>query len=61
MRKRERPFQINVIIDPEIKEAIEDIRGMTRPIPTMSEVIRMAILEKRDVLKRKIEAHERRK
>lgn len=61
MQKRERPLQINVIIDDEIKQAIDDIRAWTRPVPTISEAIREAIIEKRDALKRKTEAQERRR
>lgn len=61
MKKRERPLQINVIIDAEIKQAIDDIRAWTRPVPTASMAIREAIIEKRDALKRKIESQERRK
>lgn len=52
--------QINVRLDDDVLAAIEDIRAMSRPIPSMSEVIRVAILKERDALKRKIEAQERR-
>ena len=61
MSKTDRSLQINVVIDPEIKQAIDDIRAWTRPVPTISTTIREAILEKRDALKRKTEAQERRR
>lgn len=48
--------QINVRLDAETLEAIDDLRSMMRPIPSMSEVIRMAILNERDRAKRKGEA-----
>ncbi len=47
--------QINVRLDAETIAAIDDIRAMTRPIPTMSEVIRAAILHERDALRRRTE------
>jgi hypothetical protein len=45
--------QINVRLDEEVLTAIEDIRSVMRPIPTVSEVIRIAILNERDRLKKK--------
>ena len=61
MSKTDRSLQINVVIDAEIKEAIDDIRAMRRPVPTISQAIRQAILNERDSLKAKIAAQERRK
>lgn len=56
--KQKRPDQINVVIDAEIRQAIDDIRALTRPVPNVSDVVRGAILEKRDRL---VKAEERRK
>lgn len=56
--KQKRPDQINVVIDAEIRQAIDDIRALTRPVPNVSAVVRGAILEKRDRL---VKAEERRK
>mgnify|MGYP000991524542 CR=1 FL=1 len=61
MSKTDRSLQINVVIDAEIKQAIDDIRAMRRPVPTISQAIRQAILNERDSLKSKIAAQERRK
>ncbi len=54
MSKTDRTLQINVVIDAEIKQAIEDIRSMRRPIPSISDAIRQAILTERDSLRRKL-------
>jgi hypothetical protein len=59
MSKTDRSLQINVVIDAEIKQAIDDIRAMRRPVPTISQAIRQAILNERDSLKSKIAAQER--
>ena len=48
--------QINVRLDDDGLVAIEDIRLMMRPIPTVSKVVRIAILNERDRLKRKVKA-----
>lgn len=61
MSKTDRSLQINVVIDAEIKQAIDDIRAMRRPVPTISQAIRQAILNERDSLKAEIAAQERRK
>ena len=52
--------QINIRVGDDVLAAIDDIRSMMRPIPTVADVIRMSILNYRDALKRKIEAQERR-
>lgn len=52
--------QINVRLDDDVLAAIDDIRAMSRPIPSSSEVIRAAILKYRDALRQKIDAQERR-
>lgn len=51
--------QINLLIDDETKQALDDIRSMRRPVPTLSEAVRQAILNERDALKRKIEKERR--
>ena len=48
--------QINVRLDSETIAAIEDLRSLMRPIPSMSEIIRIAILSERDRVKRKVDA-----
>lgn len=45
--------QINFLVDDEIMQALDDIRAMRRPVPTVSEAIRVAILNERDSLKKK--------
>ena len=59
--KRPPRNQVNLVVDDEIREAIDEIRAMRRPVPTISEAIRQAILNERDSLKSKIAAQERRK
>lgn len=51
--------QINVRLEEDVLTAIEDIRLLSRPIPTVSDVIRAAVLDQRDRIKRKIEAQEK--
>lgn len=48
--------QINFLVDDEIMKALDDIRSMRRPVPSISEAIRLAILSDRDALKRKVDA-----
>jgi hypothetical protein len=45
--------QINFACDDALREALDDIRSLTRPVPSLSEAIRDAIFEKRDRLRRK--------
>jgi hypothetical protein len=47
--------QINARVDADVLAAIEDIRAMSRPIPSLSEVVRVAILERRDRVRRQLE------
>ena len=54
MQKSKRQ-QINLLVDDEVLQAIDDIRAMRRPVPTVSEAVRAAILAERDALRRKIE------
>lgn len=49
--KKERN-QINFAVDDEIREALDDIRAMRRPVPSVSQAIRQAILNERTTLKR---------
>ena len=51
--KKERN-QINFAVDAELRAALDDIRAMRRPVPTLSEAIRQAIFNERDMLKRKL-------
>lgn len=51
--------QINLLVDDETKQAIDEIRSMRRPVPTISEAVRQAILNERDTLKRKTEREKR--
>jgi Arc/MetJ-type ribon-helix-helix transcriptional regulator len=51
--------QINVRLDDVLLAAIEDIRGMMRPIPSRSAVIRQAVLHERDRVKRQLEREDR--
>ena len=51
--KKERN-QINFAVDDELRAALDDIRAMRRPVPTLSEAIRQAIFNERDALKRKL-------
>lgn len=50
---------INLLVDDETKQAIDEIRSMRRPVPTISEAVRQAILNERDTLKRKTEREKR--
>ena len=45
--------QINIRVDPELQAAIEDIRRLSSPIPTVTAAIKDAVLRHRDVLARK--------
>jgi Arc/MetJ-type ribon-helix-helix transcriptional regulator len=47
--------QINVRVDADVLAAIEDIRAMSRPIPSVSDVVRVAILERRERVRRQLE------
>ena len=58
MTKRNRD-QVNFTVDPEVRAALDDIRAMRRPVPSLSEAIRQAILNERDMLKRRITSQER--
>lgn len=51
--KKERN-QINFAVDAEIREALDDIRAMRRPVPSISQAIRQAILNERTTLKRQL-------
>jgi hypothetical protein len=53
--------QINFRTDDEVLQAIEDIRKMVSPIPSVSEVLRVAVLDYRDKVARKVEAQKGRK
>lgn len=53
--------QLNIRMDDEFYAAIDDIRSLTRPVPSISDAVRTAVFEWRDTLKRKTEAQERRK
>jgi hypothetical protein len=53
--------QINFRTDEEVEQAIEDIRKMVSPIPTVSEVLRLAVLDYRDKIARKVDAQKGRK
>jgi hypothetical protein len=53
--------QINFRTDDEVLQAIEDIRKMVSPIPSISEVMRLAVLDYRDKIARKVEAQRGRK
>lgn len=41
-------LQLNVRIDADLHQAIEEVRKLSSPIPTVTEVIRRAVLELRD-------------
>lgn len=43
--------QINFACDDELRDAIDDIRALIRPVPSLSETIRQSIFERRDRLK----------
>lgn len=47
--------QINIRVDDDVLAAVEDIRSMSRPIPSVSKVWRDAILNERDRMRRKVE------
>lgn len=53
--------QINFVVDADVRLAIDEIRAMSRPIPTISQVLRDAVLEKRDRLRKKIADQEGKK
>ena len=57
MKHRE---QINFIADQEVREALDEIRAFRRPVPSISQAIRDAILNERDTLRRQV-ARERQK
>ena len=56
MKQRE---QINFIADQDVRDALDEIRALRRPVPSISQAIRDAILNERDALKRQIERKER--
>jgi Arc/MetJ-type ribon-helix-helix transcriptional regulator len=47
--------QINVRLDADTLAAIDDIRAMSRPFPSVSEVVRVAILERRERVRKQLE------
>jgi metal-responsive CopG/Arc/MetJ family transcriptional regulator len=47
--------QLNIRLDDDVLDALEDIRVMSRPIPSRSEVIRRAILAERDRVRKLVE------
>jgi metal-responsive CopG/Arc/MetJ family transcriptional regulator len=47
--------QLNIRLDDDVLAALEDIRVMSRPIPSRSEVIRRAILAERDRVRKLVE------
>ena len=51
--------QINARVSDDVLEALDDIRAMLRPIPSMSEMLRIAILNERDRLRRKTDAQKK--
>ncbi len=51
MKHRE---QINFIADQEVREALDEIRALRRPVPSISQAIRDAILNERDTLRRQV-------
>jgi hypothetical protein len=53
--------QVNFRTDDDVLQAIEDIRKMVSPIPSISEVLRLAVLDYRDKIVRKVEAQRGRK
>jgi hypothetical protein len=53
--------QINFRADDELEEAIEEIRRLTSPIPSVSNAIRQAVLNERDRLRRKSDGKAARK
>lgn len=58
MKKSSR-LQVNIAVDQAFLDAVEDIRAMTRPIPTITDVIKQAVRDRRDGMKareRKFEA-----
>jgi hypothetical protein len=38
--------QLNLRVDDEVREAIEDLRRLRNPIPSVGDVVREAVLEK---------------
>lgn len=52
---------MNFRADDDVLQAIEDIRKMVSPIPSVGEVMRLAVLEYRDRIARKVEAQRSRK
>lgn len=50
----DRGDQINVVLTPEARAALDEIRASMRPIPSISEAVRMALVEKAEALQRKL-------
>lgn len=47
--------QLNIRVDDEFMSAMDDIRSSRRPIPSIADVIRDLVIEKRDAMRRKAE------
>lgn len=60
-KRRSAMRQLTFRPDEEVEQAIEDIRKMVSPIPSVSEVLRVAVLDYRDKVARKVEAQKGRK
>lgn len=56
MKKRD---QLNFAVDDEVRTALDEIRSMCRPVPTISQAIRQAIFNERDRLRKRVDADRR--
>lgn len=56
MDKSDKRKQINIRLDDDLVAAIEDLRALVRPIPTVTAIIREALIEKRDRVRRRAES-----
>ncbi len=46
MSNKDARKQVNVRIDADLEGMIDDLRGQQRPIPTLSQLLRQALVEK---------------
>ena len=56
-----KPKAFTLRADDEFLDAIERVRALTRPIPSKSEAVRAALMEKLDRLEKQSRAADRRK
>jgi Arc/MetJ-type ribon-helix-helix transcriptional regulator len=56
MDKGDKRRQLNIRLDDELFEIIDDLRAMVRPIPHVSDIVRQALRNERDRVRRRTDA-----